>query len=317
MKIVLVEPLGIKEELLNQYSNAIEKLGHEFVSYNTRPQDDEEYYERAKDADVLMITNGKLSTNVLERLSNLKMIDIAFTGVDHVDMNYCRTHHIDVCNASGYSNTSVSELVIGQIINVYRYMQSCDLACREGKTSAGLTGFEIKGKTVGIVGTGKIGIETARLLKVFGANVIGWSRTQRAEAKEAGITYVSLEDLLTTSDIVSLHLPMNEETKGFLNKEKISMMKSSAILINCARGGIVDNVALANALNDDKIMGAAIDVFDMEPPLSSDYPLVNAKNCLLTPHVAFLTHESMERRAEIVFDNLHAYFHGEMKNIVK
>lgn len=317
MKIVLAEPLGISEELLNQYAHSIESLGHDFVSYQTRAANDEELYERIQDADILMIANGKLSTDVMSRLNHLKMIDVAFTGVDHLDMEYCRTHHIPVCNASGYSNTSVSELVIGQIIGLYRYILDGDQASRQEKTSAGLMGFEIKGKTVGIIGTGNIGIETARLLKAFGANVIGWSRSVRQAATEAGIAYVSLEELLKTSDIISLHLPMNNETKGFFDQNKINMMKSSAILINCARGGVVDNAALAVSLNEGKIAGAAIDVFDYEPPLTADYPLVNAKNCLLTPHVAFLTHEAMVRRAEIVFDNLHAYLNGELKNVVK
>lgn len=317
MKIVLAEPLGISEELLKKYADEIEGKGHTFVSYHSRANNDEELYERVQDADILMIANGTLSTNVLKRLSSLQMIDVAFTGVDHLDMNYCRKQHIQVCNASGYSNISVSELVIGQILSLYRHILLGDQACREGKTSSGLIGMEIKGKTVGIIGTGNIGIETAKLLKAFGAHVIGWSRRERDEAKEVGIHYVSLEELLNSSDIISLHLPMNEETKCFFNQEKINQMKSSAILINCARGGVVDNAALANALNHNKIAGAAIDVFDMEPPLSQDYPLINAKNCLLTPHVAFLTQESMIRRAEIVFDNLYAYLNGEMKNIVK
>lgn len=317
MKIVLTEPLGISEELLNKYRKEIEEKGHEFISYDHRAVNDEEYYQRAKDADILMIANGVLSTNVLSRLSNLKMIDVAFTGVDHLDMNYCRQNNITVCNASGYSNTSVSELVIGQIISLYRFILEGDQATRQGMTSTGLTGCEIKGKTVGIIGTGNIGIETAKLLKAFGANVIGWSRSERDEAKHAGITYVALEELLTTSDIISLHLPANLNTKGFFGEDKIAMMKPSAILINCARGAIVDNKALADALNNDQICGAAIDVFDNEPPLANDYPLVNAKNCLLTPHVAFLTHEAMIRRAKIVFDNLHSYFAGNVKNIVK
>lgn len=317
MKIVLAESLGISEELLTQYASEIENQGHEFVSYTSRAENDNELYERVHDADILMIANGKLSTDVISRMDHLKMIDVAFTGVDHLDMDYCRLHNISVCNASGYSNTSVSELVIGQIISLYRYILEGNQATRQHKTSAGLMGFEIKDKTVGIIGTGNIGIETAKLLKAFGANVIGWSRSERKEAKDAGITYVSLEELLKTSDIVSLHLPMNHETKGFFDQEKINMMKSSAILINCARGGVVDNAALASSLNEGRLAGAAIDVFDYEPPLDLTYPLVHAKNCLLTPHVAFLTHEAMVRRAEIVFNNLQAYFNGEMINIVK
>ena len=128
---------------------------------------------------------------------------------------------------------------------------------------------------------------------------------------------MELDEVLKTSDIVSLHIPATAETKQFINKEKIALMKKSAILINCARGAVVDNTALAEALNAGDIAGAAIDVFDMEPPIPADYPLLSAKNTLLTPHVAFASKESMIRRANIVFDNLYAYLEGKPINVVK
>ena len=128
---------------------------------------------------------------------------------------------------------------------------------------------------------------------------------------------MELDEVLKTSDIVSLHIPATAETKQFINKDKIALMKKSAILINCARGAVVDNTALAEALNAGDIAGAAIDVFDMEPPIPADYPLLSAKNTLLTPHVAFASKESMIRRANIVFDNLYAYLEGKPINVVK
>lgn len=317
MKIVLTEPLGISNELLETYQEKLTQEGHSFVSYDSKANSEEELYERAKDADILMIANHPLPDKVISRLPHLKMIDVAFTGVDHVGLKTCLEKDILVCNASGYSNTSVSELVIGQVLGLYRKLLACDEACRNEKNSSGLTGLEISGKTVGIIGTGKIGIETAKLFKAFGAKVIGWSRSKREEAIDIGLEYVELDELLAQSDIISLHLPMNEKTKHFFDASKINKMKSSAILVNCARGGVVDNVALAQALNEGQIAGAAIDVFDVEPPLSLDYPLLNAKNCLLTPHVAFLTKESMIRRAEIVFENLQAYLLGSPINVVQ
>lgn len=317
MKIVLTEPLGISHDLLENYQEKLMQDGHSFVSYQTKATNEDELYERAKDADILMIANHPLPDTLIARLPHLKMIDVAFTGVDHVGLKTCREKNILVCNASGYSNTSVSELVIGQVLGLYRKLLSCDKACRSEKNSSGLTGLEISGKTVGIIGTGKIGTETAKLFKAFGAKVIGWSRSKRKEAMQAGIEYVELDDLLTQSDIISLHLPMNETTKCFFDASKIKKMKPSAILVNCARGGVVDNLALAQALNNEEIAGAAIDVFDVEPPLPLDYPLLNAKNCLFTPHVAFLTQESMIRRAEIVFENLHAYLLNSPINIVQ
>ena len=136
------------------------------------------------------------------------------------------------------------------------------------------------------------------------------------EALDMGIEYVSLEELMAQSDIVSLHVPANGETRGLISAERIGKMKPTAILINVARGPVVDNAALAQALNEGRIAGAGIDVFDMEPPIPADYPLLNAKNTLLTPHVAFATDESMLRRAEIVFDNLQAWMSGNQKNVI-
>ena len=165
------------------------------------------------------------------------------------------------------------------------------------------------------MGCGKIGCATGRLFKAFGARVLGYARHEHPEAVEAGIEQVSLEQLLTESDIVSLHLPNNDATRKSFGAEQFAQMKDGAVFINCARGAIVDNDALAQALNDDKLAGAGIDVFDMEPPIPADYALVNAKNCIFTPHVAFLTHEAMQRRAKIEFDNVIAYVEGRAQNV--
>ena len=176
-------------------------------------------------------------------------------------------------------------------------------------------GTEIHGKTVGIVGCGKIGCAAGRLFKAFGARVLGYARHEHPEAAAAGIEQVGLEELLAASDIVSLHLPLNDSTRKSFGATEIAQMKDGAVFINCARGAIVDNDALAAALNGGKLAGAGIDVFDMEPPIPADYALANAKNCIFTPHVAFLTHEAMARRAQIEFDNVVAYTQGRAQNI--
>ena len=264
-----------------------------------------------------MIANTPLPDCVIEQAENLKLINVAFTGFDHVNVKLAAEKGIKVCNAAGYSNTSVAELVIGMVINIYRMISECDQATRKGKTPAAFyTGMEIKDKTVGIIGTGKIGIETARLFQAFGANVIASSRTEKQDVIDMGIRYVPIETLMKESDIVSLHLAMNEHTRGFIGQDLLQLMKKDAIFINCARGPIVDNQALADLLNAGKIAFAGIDVFDMEPPIPADYPLVQAKNVLLTPHIAFLTKEAMVRRAAIAFDNTLSFARGEAKNIV-
>lgn len=318
MKISLLEPIGIDKALMDELSAPLIEEGHEFIFYDNKTTDTEELYNRAKDSDIVMIANNPLPDSVIERCEKIKMLDVAFTGIDHVGQKACKEKGVVICNAAGYSNETVSELAVGMAINLLRKVNAGDKAVREGKTlaSAGLMGTELGTKTVGIIGTGRIGIMTAKLFKAFGCRVLGYSRTKKEEAVQAGIEYTELDELLKISDIVSLHVPSTAETKGFLSRERISLMKQTAILINCARGAVVDNEALAEALNSDKIAGAAIDVFDMEPPIPADYPLLKAKNTLLTPHVAFASKESMIRRAHIVFDNLYAYLEGKPVNVV-
>ena len=245
----------------------------------------------------------------------LKMIAVAFTGIDHVGLDAARERGATVCNCAGYSDVSVAELAVGLAIDVLRHVVPADAATRAGGTSAGLMGREISGKTVGIVGTGHIGCAAARLFGAFGARVLGYARHESEAARAAGIEFVGLGELLANSDIVSLHLPLTTETRGFFDAEKIARMKDGAVLVNCARGAIVDNDALAAALNGGKLAGAGIDVFDMEPPLPEGYALTGAKNCVLTPHVAFLTEEAMERRAVIEFDNVRAWLEGHPQNV--
>lgn len=312
MKVTLIEPLRVPKETIDNLAQPILDKGHEFVSYDEKTTDPAELYERSKDADVLMIANNPLPNEVIEKLDQTKLINVAFTGLDHVG-SQAADKGIKVINAAGYSDQSVSELVIGLTLNVYRKIAQGNQDIRKADFPGMIQGQEIKGKTLGIIGTGNIGIETARLFKAFGANVLGHSRTEKDEAKELGLTYVSLDELLKQSDIVSIHLPLNDGTKNTLSKEKLALMKETAILINCARGPIIDNDALADQLNNGKLAGAGIDVFDMEPPIPSDYALLHAKNAVLTPHVAYLTDEAMVNRAHIVFNNTVKFLDGELK----
>lgn len=317
MKITLLEPLGIPAEVLEAYGGEIRKRGHEFAAWDNKTTDIEEMICRVGDSDIVMIANNPFPAEVVNAAPNLKFLNVAFTGVDHVALDACREKGVTVANAAGYSTQCVAELAIGLTVGCLRFMPECDRVVRNGGTSAGLRGREICGKTVGIIGTGAIGIRTAGLFQAFGAKVIAYSRTEKEEVKDMGIKYVSLSELMEQSDIVSVHVPSNASTKKMISKELIEKMKPTAILINTARGAIVDNEALAEALNGNKIAAAGIDVFDMEPPIPDDYSLLHAKHTVLAPHVAFATDESMLRRAEIVFDNIHKYLDGEPDNIVK
>ncbi len=314
MKISLIDPLEVKESYIEEQKEKLEKLGHDFTYYKESAKDEEEKIARLKDADIAIITNKPVSRKVIEN-TNLDLIDVAFTGVDHVDLEACKEKGIKVLNASGYSDDSVAELVIGLTIGVLRKFDKNNENIFEGKSNP-LLGSLIKGKTFGVIGTGHIGKKLIELLQVFGCKIIAFSRTEKDDIKALGVKYVDLKTLLKEADIVSLHIPNNKETKHFLGKEELDLMKEGAVLINCARGAVVDNDYLAKLLNEDKLR-AGIDVFDMEPPLPADYPLRNAKNVLLTNHVAFYTEEAMQIRADIVFDNLYSYLDGKIKNEIK
>ena len=313
MKLVILEPLGVDEEkLLNM---AKEQVGDriEIMYYNTRVEDVETLVERSKEADVVVLSNFKYPKAVIEKCPKLKMICVAFTGVDHVDMAYCKERGIMVCNCAGYSTVAVADLVFGLLITLYRRIIPCDKVTREGGTKAGLIGFELEGKKFGIVGTGAIGLRTAKIAQAFGCEVYAYSRTVK---EEAGIKYVDLDTLLSTCDIVSLHVPQTAETTGLINKEKLALMKSNAVLINTARGPIVDSNALAMAVKAGQIAGAGIDVFEVEPPVPIDHPFFNVPNIVVTPHVAFATKEALEKRAVIVFENIDKWLEGTPQNVM-
>ena len=242
---------------------------------------------------------------------------MAFTGIDHIDLAACREMGVTVCNAAGYSTQCVAELAVGLAIACLRFVPQCDKAARTGGVGAPLRGREIAGRTVGIVGTGAIGSRAAKLFSAFGARVIAYSRTEKPELAAQGVEYVSLETLMRESDLVSLHVPSNAQTRGLISRALLESMKPTAVLINTARGAVVDNAALADCLNAGKLSAAGIDVFDMEPPIPQDYPLLHAKNTVLAPHVAFATDESMLRRAEIVFRNVDAFLAGKPENVCK
>lgn len=314
MKISLIDPLTVDKKIIEENKNKLESLGHTFESFDQSANSDQEIIQRLKDTDIAIITNKKFSKDVIEN-TNLKLLDVAFTGVDHVDLKACKEKGIIVENASGYSDDSVAELVIGLTIAVMRKFNENRKNMFEGENNF-LLGSIIKGKKVGIIGTGNIGIKTLELFKAFGCEILAYSRTEKEDVKKMGVEYVDLETLMKESDIVSINLPNNDKTKGMINRQKLDLMKEGAILINCARGPIVDNDYLAEILNQGKIR-AGIDVFDMEPPIPDDYPLKNAKNCILTNHVAFFTKEAMEIRAKIVFENIYNYLEGKIVNEVE
>lgn len=304
MKIVAVEPIGISAERAKEIQHQLAQKGHEFVWYADRKEDAATLVERMQDAEIVIVSNIPLPADVLSKCPKLQFLNVAFTGLDHIDLNYCEAHQIRVKNASGYATQGVAELAVGLMIDVLRQITRLDGSIREGGVRGAFLGRELRGKTVGIVGTGAIGIRTAQLLQAFGCDVIAWSRTQRPEVTGMGIPYVSLEELMHRSDIISLHVPMIPETNGLISKEMLALCKPTAILINTARGKVVDMNALADALREGRMAGAGIDVYEKEPPLPQEHPLLNAPNCVLVPHVGYATREAFDDRIEIVLRNL-------------
>jgi len=286
-------------------------LGHEVVVYDNRNEHPEETIKRCSGADIVVIANLPFPSAVINALPNLKMLAVAFTGTDHIAMETCRERNITVRNASGYSSINVAELTVGFMIDLLRNITKLDSLTRRGGTRTGFTGFDLAGKTVGIVGTGEIGLRVAKILSGFDVKLLAYSRTRRKEALQYGISYTSLDTLLKESDIVTLHIPLSAHTKGMINTDKIGLMKKSSYIVNCARGPIIRSKDLAEALKKKRIAGAALDVFDTEPPLSPENPFLTLENVILTPHIAYATEEAFTRRLEIVKTNIEAFIKGK------
>lgn len=313
LKLVFIEPIGVEKEELFRFIG--ERLSDrlDIMYYDTRVEDSKTLIERGRDADIIAVSNLPLNREVLNGCPKLKMLAVAFTGVDHIAMDVCRERKITVCNCAGYSDAAVSDLVFGLIINIYRNIIVLNQVVREEGTKNGYIGFELEGKKFGVIGTGAIGTRVVKLAAAFGCEVYAWSRTEK---ELADVTYVDFDTLLKTCDIISLHVPLNETTRGLIGKDQLKLMKNSAILINTARGPIVDSEALKEALNEGEIAAAGVDVFEVEPPVIKTHPLFEAKNLVATPHVAFATKEALVKRAQILLDNIDSWLDKSPKNII-
>ena len=312
MNISLLEPLGIDGRVLESFAHEMEGRGHTFNWYDKKATGVEELIERSRGNEIIMIAHTPYPREVIEANKQIRLIAVAFTSTDHVDLAACKERGIVVTNCTGQSDQAVAEFVIGLALAQLRTISSGDSVTRRGGSNTGLVGREIADRRVGIIGYGRIGSKTAALFSAFGAEVVAYSRTPK---NVPGVTFLSLDELMSTSDIISLHLPYNKETHHLIGQRELSLMKEGALLINCAEGLIVDNAALACALTNKKIK-AALDVFDTEPPLKEAYPLLKSPHTLLSPHVAYRTEETMNRRAAIEFENVRAFLDGRAQNVV-
>jgi len=290
MKICLIEPIGISPvEFKNSFP------GHEVLEIDSRGWPDDKLLAAVRDADILALTNRPLNATVIGNMPNLKLIAVAFTGVDHVDARAASSGNVTVMNAVGYARTAVAELVFGLMISLARRIPENNQAIREGaKTN---TGIELGGKTLGIIGYGAIGREVDRLAAAFKMNTLIFSR--RGDK--------SLSEVFSASDFVTIHVPLTSETRGMISLKLLESMKTTSYLVNCARGPIVNTGDLVEVLKKGKIAGAALDVFDVEPPLPSDYSLLSAPNVIATPHIGFNTKEALAAKGRITLGNIHKW----------
>ncbi|MFA8433816.1 MAG: NAD(P)-dependent oxidoreductase [Marinifilaceae bacterium] len=313
MKIAILEPIGLTECKFQPIKRHFEEQGHQVVFFPDRNEDEAELIRRAEGADAIVLSNIPLTENFIDACPNLSMISVAFTGVDHIDMKACNRRNILVSNAAGFSTESVAELTIGMILSVYRKIVSGDAITRAFGGRGNFLGTELNGKTLGIIGAGAIGLRVAEIAKVFNCEVLAWSRTEKVVE---GVKFVDKETLLQNSDIVSLHVPLTDETRDLIGTDELKMMKSTSILINTARGPVVNSVALDEALKDGEIAGASLDVYEQEPPLPKEHVLFESPNLVMLPHLAFATNESFEKRIQIVMDNIQLWLEGKPRNIM-
>ena len=286
----------------------ISALG-EFVFYDYSTP--EEAMERVKDCEVLIINKILVTPELIDAAPGLKLICESATGVNNIDIAYATSKGIPVRNAVGYSTTSVVQTTFMQILSLYGEGPYYDECVKSGKysrmpvfTDPSVNWNELDGRTIGIIGMGNIGSRVAKVAEAFGMNVCYFSTSGTGHCKE--YPCLSLEDLLVRSDIVSIHAPLNERTAGLIGIKELEMMKKDAILVNMGRGGIVDEAALAQAVDNGTISGAAFDVFVKEP-IPSDNPLmkVNRKDRLrLSPHTAWASVQARERLVRQIAENI-------------
>ena len=305
MHIAIIEPLGVNEQLVRGLMDELE--GHTYDYYTERSVDQNVLAERAKGADVLVVANAPVGEQVLAAAPDLKMLSVAFTGLDHIDLAYCEEHGIKVVNCSGYSTNAVAEEAFGLAISVYRHLVECDARVRAGADKSGLAFRELHGKTLGVVGNGAIAQRVMEIARAFGMKLLCWARTPR---ELDGVTYVSLDELCAQADILTLHVPAVPETHHLIDARRITLMKPAAILINTARGPVVDNEALAEALENGTISGAGLDVFDAEPPLDPGLRILHAPHTVLAPHIGFATQEALDARAHLAIEHVREFLNA-------
>lgn len=316
MKIVVLDGYTLNPGDLSW--GGLEKLG-ECVIYDRTPA--ELTVDRARDAEIVLTNKVVLDCRNLAELPHLRYIGVLATGYDVVDAPAAAQRGIVVTNVPGYATASVAQMTFALLLELAMHVGRHAAGVREGRWAASKDFcywekplVELEGLTMGLIGLGSIGREAARLASAFGMRVLACDPCP-GSVPAPGVKMVSLDELLARSDVVSLHCPLTDQNAGLINADSLRRMKPTAFLINTARGGLVNEKDLADALNAGRIAGAAVDVLSTEPP-PADNPLLRARNCLITPHIAWATRSARVRMLAVVVDNVRAFLAGRPANVV-
>ena len=287
------------------------------VLYTDRPITSAEKVNRAKEADILINSRGMVNSTapILRQLSKLQMITTCSIGTDMIDLQVAKELGVVVCNQPGRTAPVVAEHAFGLMFALAKRTAFHTAETKAGRWNR-IDNIFLRNKILGIVGTGNTGSEMIKLGQAIGMDVIAWTfHPSQEKADRLGIQYVSFEQLLQTADVISLHVKLTDESRHLIDKQELELMKQGALLINCARGEVVQTDALVEALNAGRLSGAGIDVYDQEPP-PSDYPLLTCKQVILTPHCADMTPEGVDLLNQGAVNNIIAYLEGHPENIV-
>lgn len=317
MKFVVLDSYGLNPG--DPTWSCIRQFGD--VRVFDRHADEDETIRRIGDADILLLNKTFITQKILDACPQIKLICVLATGFNVIDCQACRRRGIPVVNVPAYSTWAVSQFTFALLLELCHQVGHHDRAVHEGRWIScpyycfwDTPQMELAGKTLGIIGFGRIGQAVARIAKAFGMNVIACSRTHYPEAEKIA-PYVDLETLYAQSDIITMHCPLFPETEGMINAEAIAKMKDGVIFLNTSRGLLVDETALAEALRTGKVRCAAVDVVSREP-MTEDNPLLTAPNCIITPHMAWAPEEARQRILDVTIDNIRAFLKGTPTNVV-
>lgn len=317
MKIVVLDGYTLNPGDISW--DEFKKLG-EVEIYDRTPKD--KILERIGNSEIAITNKTPLGRDVFVKLPNLKYIGVLATGYNVVDVDAAKEFGITVTNVPDYGTMAVAQFTFALLLELCNHVWEHNAAVKNGEwTKCADFCFykypliELAGKTLGIIGFGRIGKSVSDIAVAMGMNVLAYSRNRNKVIKNENIRYAQLEELLAESDVISLHCPLTESTRGMINENTIGKMKDGVIIINTARGPLIEEEDLAEALNNGKVAGAAVDVVSAEP-IKENNPLLRAKNCIITPHIAWAPKETRERLMKIAAENLKSYLSGNPINVV-